>query len=167
LFRASLALISWFTLGGIALADDVGPITIPAAVNYADDAAVPPAVRNECKLETELTSWIKTFADQFHVRVTVAGGDTAKATGRVLKVKISNVLGAGGGAYSGGKSVQVKGELREGDKVIGTFGQLLTFNSPAQLTSYLAGAVMANTLTPGANPSRQCALGEISRDSHV
>jgi hypothetical protein len=118
---AAVAVTGWFALGGIALADDAGPITIPAIVNYADEATVPPAVRNECKLETELASWIKTYADELHVPVTVAISGSAKPTGRVLKVKISNVLGSGGGAYSGAKSVQVKGELREGDKVIGTF----------------------------------------------
>jgi hypothetical protein len=118
---AAIAVTGWFALGSVALADDTGPITIPAVVSYADDATVTPAVRNECKLETELANWIKSFADEFHVPVTVVDGNAAKATGRVLKVKISNVLGAGGGAYSGAKSVQVKGELREGDKVIGTF----------------------------------------------
>jgi len=118
---AAVAVIGWLVLGGVALADDAGQSMIVTEVKYADDASVPPAVRNECKLDIELASWIKTYADELKTPVTVAGSDAATPTGRVLKVKITNVLGAGGGAYSGAKSVQVKGELREGDKVIATF----------------------------------------------
>jgi hypothetical protein len=106
---------------GIALADEA-PIVIPAETKYAENAPVPPAVRNECKLETELANWIKTYADELKLPVKVAEGDPAKDVGRVLDVKITNVMGAGGGAWSGAKSVQVMGELREGDKVIATFG---------------------------------------------
>ncbi len=119
---AAVAVSGCVVLGNIAVADDTGPITIPAEAKYSDDAPVSPNVRGECQLEKELADWIKTFAEKLSVPVTVAAGGDAKPTGRVLDVKITNVIGAGGGAWSGAKSVQVKGELRDGDKVIATFG---------------------------------------------
>jgi hypothetical protein len=109
-------------IGGMAQADDAARIVIPAETRYAENAQVPPAVRNECKLETRLASWIKTYADEIELPVKVAEGDPAKGAGRVLDVKITQVLGAGGGAWSGAKSVQVMGELREGDTVVAAFG---------------------------------------------
>ncbi len=41
--------------------------------------------------------------------------------GRVLHIEIVNVIGTGGGAWSGAKSVTVEGKLTENGEVIGTF----------------------------------------------
>lgn len=77
-------------------------------------------VKAECELPQKLASFIKDNAKGAYEEVNV--GDAATTgTGRTLKIEFTNVLGVGGGAWSGPKSVTIQGTLTEGDKVIGTF----------------------------------------------
>ena len=117
----TLVFCMWLATG-VVVADDAAPIYIPTEVKFDEKAAVRIAVRNECGLEIKLANWIKTYADRVHVPVKMALGETPPCGSRILDVRITQVMGAGGGAWSGSKSVQVVGELREGDKVISTFG---------------------------------------------
>lgn len=117
----AIAATFWFAALGIAFADTTTPIALPTEAKFSDDADASPAVRAECNLESGLAKWIKEYADSLNIPNTSIEGDASQMTGRVLSVQITNAFGAGGGAWSGGKSVRVKGELREGDKVISTF----------------------------------------------
>lgn len=118
---AMAAISGWLALSGSVLANDAAPIIIPSVVHYSDNAPVPPAVRTECQLEVNLANWIKSYADEMSIPVTVDESQAGNNGGRVLDVRITNVFGAAGGAWSGGKSVQVAGELRENGAVVATF----------------------------------------------
>ena len=95
--------------------------TITMQIAYDKEADVPSTVRAECALETKLSDFIKSYAESNGVSVTSEKGDNANAAGRVLDVRITHALARGGGAWSGPKSVAVRGELREGGKVVGSF----------------------------------------------
>ena len=89
---------------------------------FNDDAGVPEAVKKECNLLKELSEHIKTAnASQY---ATILEGSSAPANADVLKVEIINLVGPGGGAWSGGKSVMIKGSLSRQGKHISSFKAL-------------------------------------------
>lgn len=47
--------------------------------------------------------------------------DSANAKGKLLSVKITGLVGPGGGAWSGAKQVTIDGVLTENGKTLGTF----------------------------------------------
>ena len=95
-------------------------ITVPAEVPFAAGIDVTEAVRNECTLQTRLPKFIVDGAER---GVDVVIGDTAaeNASGKVLQLEFTNILGFGGGAWSGPKSVTVTGKLYENGQLIGNF----------------------------------------------
>jgi hypothetical protein len=100
-----------------------GPaVSVTKRINYGKGSNVPEKVKAECSLDTQLPAYIKTFAADTDIPVNLKDGAVNKnAKGRVLNVEFSNVVGAGGGAWSGAKYVAVKGELFENGKKIGSF----------------------------------------------
>ncbi|MEJ2621541.1 MAG: hypothetical protein P8163_15135 [Candidatus Thiodiazotropha sp.] len=100
-----------------------GPaVSVTKRITYAENSNVPDKVKAECTLDTQLPAYIKTFAADSDIAVNLKDGAVNKnAKGRVLNVEFSNVVGAGGGAWSGAKFVAVKGELFEDGKIIGSF----------------------------------------------
>jgi len=102
-----------------ANAEDV-TYTVMSPVPFADGSGASSDVKGSCTLDTRLPIFIEKFAKR-GVKV-VIGADTGDdVEGKVLYLEIVNVLGAGGGAWSGAKSVTVQGELRENGEVIGSF----------------------------------------------
>lgn len=79
-------------------------IGIAAAVPFAEGINVPEAVRNECHLGEQ----VSTFLQQFAPDVKVAGNPKE---GRYLDMSITEVFASGGGAWSGPKWMEVKGTL--------------------------------------------------------
>jgi hypothetical protein len=111
-FAASVLL----TVASIARAET---ITVPAEVPFAEGLDVTNAVRTECTLQTRLPQFIVDGAGR---GLDVVIGDTAAATsGKVLQLEFTNILGFGGGAWSGPKSVTVTGKLYENGQLIGNF----------------------------------------------
>lgn len=98
-----------------------GSITISKQAPYAQQLSVPDAVRAECGLPAKLPEFVKENADKTYDQVTLAEGVSAKTPGQALALKIVNLSGAGGGAWSGPKFVTVEGTLWENGKVRGTF----------------------------------------------
>ncbi|MEW8256142.1 MAG: hypothetical protein AB2747_17430 [Candidatus Thiodiazotropha taylori] len=100
-----------------------GPaVSVTKRIKYGKHSNVPDKVKAECNLDTQLPAYIKTFAAETDIAVNLKDGAVSKkAKGRVLNVEFSNVVGAGGGAWSGAKFVAVKGELFENGKKIGSF----------------------------------------------
>ncbi|MCG8488906.1 MAG: hypothetical protein MI756_15635 [Chromatiales bacterium] len=97
-------------------------VSVAKRINYGKHSNVPDKVKAECTLDTQLPAYIKTFAGESDIAVKLKDGAVnKKAKGRVLNVEFSNVVGAGGGAWSGAKFVAVKGELFENGKKIGSF----------------------------------------------
>jgi len=94
-------------------------VTIKQSLEFSDSSGASQEVETECKLQTSLPKYIKDFSRKINVEL--AEDVTGITEGRVLDIEIVNVLGAGGGAWSGSKSVTVKGTLTENGEVIGTF----------------------------------------------
>jgi hypothetical protein len=91
-------------------------------VTFGSDASVPEAVKNECALLSGLSAAIK--ANAAHHYATVLEGSTAPANADVLSIEIINLMGPGGGAWSGGKSVMIKGTLSKQGKAVSSFKAL-------------------------------------------
>ena len=75
-------------------------------------------VRNEqakeCKVEEQLTSDVSEAFRKNNIGPTVT---TADGPGEVIKVRITHVLGVGGGAWSGPKAITVHADLMKDGKV--------------------------------------------------
>ena len=96
------------------------PVYVAKLIPFAQNVNVTQAVRAECNLNGTLSDFVQSASRNYGTNV--VGVDTvAGKKGRVLTMKITNVMGAGGGAWSGAKSVSVEGELSENGKVIGSF----------------------------------------------
>ena len=111
--------IAALTLSGVAAAET---LAVPDVVPFAKSANVPAAVKNECDLGKKLSSFIHDFGkNQFD---SVVSSRKAPKGAKKLSVSITHVQGRQGGAWSGAKSVQVKGKLTQNGKVVGTFEDL-------------------------------------------
>jgi len=94
-------------------------LAVPDVVPFAKSASVPAAVKNECNLGKKLSTYLHTYgAKQFDH---VVSSNRAPKGAKKLSISMTNVQGRRGGAWSGGKSVQVKGKLTRNGKVLGTF----------------------------------------------
>lgn len=117
---AKLALFVTFTsLSVTSLAS--GSITIAKQAPYAPQINVPNAVRAECNLPARVSEFVKEFADKNYDKVILADNVSAQTPGQALSMKIVDMTGTGGGAWSGPKHVTVEGTLWENGKVKGTF----------------------------------------------
>jgi hypothetical protein len=90
------------------------------SVTFGKDAYVRDAVQNECNLPGKLTQFVQEYAaGQYAAIVTGAAG--APADAQVLNIEIQNLMGSGGGAWSGPKMVEIKGTLTQNGQVLGDF----------------------------------------------
>ncbi|UCE90130.1 MAG: hypothetical protein JSW10_04750 [Pseudomonadota bacterium] len=90
---------------------------------YSSDATIPPAVREECELQSQLPIFVQKYSKKQKIDVTLQPDTLPKGTGRELKLQITGAVGGGGGAWSGPKMVRVAGALFEdGNKVAGFTG---------------------------------------------
>lgn len=93
-----------------------GAVHVVTPVPFSDGSGATGAVKAECTLDTRLPIFIEESAKGVDV---VLGKEPAEGT--VLKLEFTNVMGAGGGAWSGAKSVTVRGELYENGELTGSF----------------------------------------------
>lgn len=110
---------------GSVIADEAsdgsgGEIKIASDIPFGESTQVRDAVRNECDLGGKLSGFIQRYGNGYDLNI-VQSSDIANEQGKVLHVEISDVMGAGGGAWSGAKSVAIQGKLTENGKEIGTF----------------------------------------------
>ena len=116
--KATVLLASlFFTTISIAQAET---FTVPTKVPFADGIDVTDAVRNECALGTRLPQFIAESAER-GVEVVLGDAPVENAKGKVLRLEFTHILGFGGGAWSGPKSVTVSGKLYQNGEVIGSF----------------------------------------------
>ncbi|MCX7096950.1 MAG: hypothetical protein NTV43_03475 [Methylococcales bacterium] len=89
-------------------------------ITFQKDAVVRDAVKQECDLDSKLSGFIKqSAAKQYATILTDSNSEAADA--QVLALEFEDVQGSGGGAWSGAKSVTVKGSLSQKGKVLGNF----------------------------------------------
>jgi hypothetical protein len=94
------------------------PVKIRRSIPFATNAAVPPAVRDQCALQTKVPEFILEAAGG---AVELVDGAPNRLKGRVLELEITEVHAPGGGAFSGPKWMTVKGDLYDRGKSIGSF----------------------------------------------
>ena len=82
-------------------------------------APVVDVVKRECGLDTMVGDWVLESVSKKYPATRLAR-DAKPGSGKVLKVTIVNVMGVGGGAYSGPKGMTVRAELMQSGKVIAT-----------------------------------------------
>lgn len=116
LFLAVAVLVSW---SPFSVAED-GVFNVVSPVPFAEDSGASSNVKEECALETRLPQFIAEAAKR-GVKVVVGPAPEEGAEGKYLYLEIVHVLGTGGGAWSGPKSVTATGELIENGEVIGSF----------------------------------------------
>jgi len=102
-----------------AYAEDV-TYTVMSPVPFSETSNATKEVKGSCTLETRLPQFIADAAKR-GVTVVIAADDGAEVEGKVLYLEFTHILGTGGGAWSGSKSVTVRGELKENGEVIGSF----------------------------------------------
>lgn len=96
-----------------------GTLNLRATAPYDKELVVPSAVKAECGLETKLPAFIQDYAKGRFDTVNLV--ESPSANGKFLSVKITGLVGTGGGAWSGAKQVTIDGTLTENGKVVGTF----------------------------------------------
>jgi hypothetical protein len=104
-----------FTAPGAALAEGA-KVKVPRTIGFTAESGASDKVKAECKLETKVTHFLNSFSSQ----VELVDGNPGKQ-GRTLHLEISEVHAPGGGAWSGAKSMSVKGTLRENGKKVASF----------------------------------------------
>jgi hypothetical protein len=121
--RVCMALVVGL-LGGTAPAlgqDDVAPprVNIETLVPYAETAEILPAIREECGLGTKLSRKVAKRAGERGIEIVQVGNLGEATHGRVLSMRITDALAAGG--FLSAKSLTVSGVLKGEGKTVGTF----------------------------------------------
>jgi hypothetical protein len=106
-----LALLALLTCAAGAQAADIALLT---PIAYDPTASVVDKVKQECKIEEQLTTDVSEAFRKNKIGPTVT---TADGAGEVIKVRITHVLGVGGGAWSGPKAITVHADLMKDGKV--------------------------------------------------
>ena len=94
--------------------------TVVSPVPFAEGSGASGDVKATCTLDTRLPQFIENAAKR-GVKVVVSADPGEDVEGKVIRIEFTHVLGTGGGAWSGAKSVTVRGELIENGEVIGSF----------------------------------------------
>jgi len=163
--RALVLACTVFLLIGVAHAADAGQsVTIGPVVEFAEASGASDSVKAECTLDTRLPVFIQSYAKKQDISVELGDG----TTGRVLHLKFVNVIGPGGGAWSGAKSVTVEGKLTEDGKVIGTFigvrysggGMFAAYKGTCSILGRCVKKMGSDIATWLANPTMDALLGD-------
>ena len=99
-----IALVALLAISASAWADGVQLLT---PVTYAADSAVVPKVREACKLEDRLAADVGG----------ALSGSTTSTAGEVVKVSIVDVMGLGGGGWTGPKAISIRVDLMKDGKI--------------------------------------------------
>lgn len=116
--RRTVLVLPLFLIASFAQAKDV--VTISELTPFAADSGATDAVKEECGFEERLPKYLKSYA-KTHTDVVFTTEDLATVEGKTLYIEVTHVYAPGGGGYSGAKSVEVEGELREGEEVVASF----------------------------------------------
>jgi hypothetical protein len=102
-----------FGMLAVAASAHAADVSLLTPVTYDPSASVVQKVKDECKLEERLTTDI---TDAFR-RARIGGTVTSVGPGEVMKVRITHVLGVGGGGWSGPKAITVHADLMKDGKL--------------------------------------------------
>ncbi|MET0352024.1 MAG: hypothetical protein ABW067_19655 [Rhizobacter sp.] len=103
-------------LAACATAATAAPVYLETPVTFAPGAGVVEKVREECKLEDMFVREASPFFAKANGGDATIAADADPQASRV-RVQITHVLGVGGGAWSGPKSMSIEASLVENGKV--------------------------------------------------
>ena len=89
-------------------------------IGFNKDAYIRDAVKQECDLGGKLVQFVEQNAAGQYANI-VTDSNTDSADAQTLTMEIGEVQGAAGGAWSGAKSVVIKGSLSQKGKILGDF----------------------------------------------
>lgn len=115
------ALTVLFVLAATPAAFAADIVTIQRHMGFNEDAEVPKAVLEECKLDGEMPRAVAESALNAGTTVNFAEKVDGTEPGRVLWMEIADVMSDGNGFIGHRKSITVKGKLYEDGKVVGSF----------------------------------------------
>ena len=93
---------------------------IASSVPFADKSGVTPEQQVECALDTRLPRYIAAAADP-DMEILISPEPVDKVEGKALKLEIVHVYDGGEKLFSDPSAVAVRGELKKGGTVIGSF----------------------------------------------
>lgn len=96
-------------------------VTVLKPVGFNEDADVPKAVLDECKLENELPDAVASRAKAAGVTVSFADKVAQTGPGRALWMEITDVIADGNAFIGHRKAVTVKGKLYQDGALVGSF----------------------------------------------
>jgi len=109
-------LIPALVLAAGATAANAAPVYLETPVTYAPGAGVVEKVREECRIEEMFVREASPFFAKANGGDATIAADADPKASRV-RVQITHVLGVGGGAWSGPKSMSIEASLVENGKV--------------------------------------------------
>jgi len=89
-------------------------------INFSKDAYIRDAVKQECKLRSKLFQFIEEHTASQYANI-LTDTNAGSTDAQILSIEIEQVQGGGGGAWSGGKMVLLKGTLTQNGRVLGDF----------------------------------------------
>ncbi len=116
--RFAALVLTMLAMASGADAKDV--ITISKFTPFAEDSGATDAVKEECKFEERVPKYLQSEAKKI-ADIVLTDEPLDGVEGKVLYMEITHVFAQGGGGWSGGKNVEVEGELRENGEVIASF----------------------------------------------
>lgn len=112
-----IKMLAFALLGISSAASATDMVSIPRVTPYADGIGTDD-VRQKCDWNTKLSERIAHSAES---GVSVTDMNQPQLSGRVLTLKITGVHAVGGHGFAGPSWAEVHGELRDGDKLVGSF----------------------------------------------
>lgn len=96
-------------------------IKIQSIIPFKKGAAISASIKNECKIQTQLSEFIHAYAVGEGVGVIRKGKVRKKSKGKVLLVNITNAVSAGNAFIGHRKYTSIKGTLYNNGKRKGAF----------------------------------------------
>lgn len=96
-------------------------VTVQKPVTINDDADVPQAVLDECKLDSEVPDAVAAKAKETGIAITFADKVSGSEPGKTLQMQITEVVSDGNAFLGHHKSMTVKGKLYKDGAVIASF----------------------------------------------
>jgi len=100
-------------------ADERIAVVVPAVLG--PDAPIGEAVKRECAVESHIGNQVfQRVSEKFPGAGEIRSPGQAEPESFILNVTILSVLGAGGGGWSGSKSISIRAEVSQNAKVVAT-----------------------------------------------
>ncbi len=138
-------------------------VKVLRTIPYHEHSGASPAVIGECKLETKVPHFLNAYSDMVELVDAKPG-----KSGRVLELTITEVYAPGGGAWSGPKSMTVKGVLRQNGAEVGNFtarrysggGMFAAYKGTCSIVGRCAKAIGKDIAQWLRSPSKDARLGD-------